>query len=133
MEKITWTDEYIIGVPEIDSEHQRIVRLLNKLLETTSSSVSDEMISVVLNELTTIELDHFKQEERILEEQGYPNLTKEKAEHRAFIKDTAEICMAVVDGKTDVTEDIQNHLRDLWLNHILDEVKNLRPFFENKQ
>ena len=38
IEWFPWKDEYSVGIPQVDSEHKRLIALINKLQDATTST-----------------------------------------------------------------------------------------------
>ena len=73
---VTWRDEYSVNVAEIDTQHQKLLELVNKLhsaVETRIDKIDLEGLMVELVEFTAI---HFSTEEQLMNKYEYPELEK---------------------------------------------------------
>lgn len=68
-----WTPELALGVEEIDSQHQELVRLTNALHdEISSASPHRETIHGILEGLVDYTHNHFIVEEVLFQQHDYP-------------------------------------------------------------
>lgn len=129
MEPIAWTEEFTVGVVALDAQHRRIVGMINRLAREPAAPTGDATVSDVLTAMTRYAEEHFRFEERLLEEHGYPGLTQQREEHRAFRMKTADLCNAAMDGTNAAPDVLLAYLRDWWTRHILEEDMRYKPFF----
>ena len=81
MKKIEWKDDYSVGVPLLDQQHQNLIKLINRL---SIEGESGGMVSYVFDQLDQYVKEHFKCEEDLLKKAGYANFESHRDEHRAF-------------------------------------------------
>jgi hemerythrin-like metal-binding protein len=75
MEPVQWSERFSVGVRELDEQHQQLIKLLNRLIATQGTiNTHSETISDVLMAIPRYAQVHFKAEERLMEEYGYPGL-----------------------------------------------------------
>jgi hemerythrin len=78
---IVWSDDYSIGVPEIDAQHRRLVEMLNELHESMLRGDGHEVVHEILSGLVQYTRAHFAAEERLMQSVNYPDYTAHKGEH----------------------------------------------------
>ena len=79
------TDSLMTGHPEVDSEHEQLVVLLNEVVDFLW--VGDAKgCAETINELTKILKGHFENEEKIMESLGYKHLEAHKKAHKNVIR-----------------------------------------------
>lgn len=132
MEKIIWSESFSVGVIEIDYQHQRIIRLVNKLIEMEGATVDSETISDTLTKMTQYSKDHFEIEEKYMLEYGYPNYSEHKEHHKEFRKKTVAFCIDVMSYKTAIPIEVLTYLKEWWTNHILNTDMEYKSFFNKK-
>lgn len=64
---IEWKDDYIVGLKEIDKQHERIFQLLNKLAAAAEAGKSHRDLSYLLSDVLNHFRYHFTSEEAFLE------------------------------------------------------------------
>lgn len=82
MKKIEWSPSLNLGIPKIDDQHKRLVQLANTMISASQSDGSDEMTAMICEELREYTQYHFRDEERVMEEAGYPDLAPHREEHK---------------------------------------------------
>jgi hemerythrin len=89
MDFIEWGYEYSLGVPEIDSQHKKLVDQLNDTIKHCTGKKTDERLFFDNNMKKTIDFleYHFETEEKILCKTGYENFNKHKTEHKKILEE----------------------------------------------
>jgi hemerythrin len=93
---LEWNDKYKTNIIEIDTQHQRLFILLANLVNLYSNNKGKlvpnvNAIKKSISELEQYALSHFLIEERIMEENDYPDLENHKAVHDKFTDKILEI------------------------------------------
>lgn len=118
-EKLVWKQEYSVGVPLLDQQHQGLIELINLLSE---EKVKAGLMGQVFEELEAYTKDHFSAEEKMLKASDYRALKAHKKEHREFeqwlsaVRQTYSVGVA---SPTILAETVNAFLRDWLINHIL--------------
>lgn len=84
-----WDTTLSVGNDLIDSQHKKLVELTNQVETIFNQSERDlrdydEIIRIIIK-LNFYVLNHFRDEELLLKEMGYPELEAHKAEHAKFV------------------------------------------------
>ena len=104
---------YSVKVPQMDTEHQAIISSMNKLHELYKAQVSGPKLVQAVNELGSITVRHFADEEAYMQKIGFPDLAKHKIIHKTLLENfTRHKEQADATGK--VTEEFFNFLK-MWL------------------
>lgn len=114
------TDDYKIGISELDKEHAYLVQLINEsinLLEVDQINIQD-LAKDLISKLKDYAITHFAHEEAYMAQINDPELPRQKKEHAAFLKKMTEFNIDDSLKVRDVEELLQYMVR--WLfNHIL--------------
>jgi hemerythrin-like metal-binding protein len=81
---LPWTDDFCVGVPELDAQHRRLVELLDSLEEAFRSDENWEQQEAAFIELARYVEHHFNAEEVFMREVGYPHLEEHIHMHLHF-------------------------------------------------
>lgn len=124
---ITWKPFYSVGEPSLDSDHKHIIGILNELIEAVDRGSDQRIVKSVLDRLVQYTITHFKHEEEVMQEHGYPDLPQHKALHDRIRKRTIGLRehLTLVTGR-----DMLFFLKDWWLGHIQSEDKKYSPYLE---
>ena len=87
---IQWDDSLILGIEEIDNQHQSIVGHFSKLSEAAQSGAGKELIEEIAFFLIDYAQLHFATEDRYMVEYGYPRIDEQRREHEEFTRDAGE-------------------------------------------
>ena len=103
--KFVWQEEYAIGVDIIDREHQRLFKIINKLLAVTEENDEEKSRWACQEGIKYFKghaVKHFADEERYMASVGYEGLERHCLIHRDFRENTLHIffCFLKVTSKT---------------------------------
>lgn len=118
MKLIEWTEKYELGIKEIDNQHKGLVILINELFELMSQGKAKNHLEDIFNHLTDYTKKHFFAEEKLMIKYAYTGYDEHKAEHKIFIEKLGELKTDFANGKTTISLEILNFLKDWLLNHI---------------
>jgi hemerythrin len=132
MEKIIWNNSYSVGNEKIDYQHKQIIKMINTLLDDyIHLDASSDQLHDLLNSMTTYFRNHFNEEEKFLEEIGYPEIEKHKKLHFHYIDKTVDFNFDVMAKKDNISNDMMKFLIHWWENHILIEDMKFKEFLSN--
>lgn len=119
MKVCEWNQEYAVGVVVLDKHHKKLFEILNELFTLMNDGSEDGPILHVIDELLDYTHYHFEEEEKIMDEMGYPDLEAHKQLHRDLInllkgfaeeaKDGMAIFVAIKVANTGL-EWLKNHI-----------------------
>lgn len=118
MEIVKWTDEYSVGITEIDNQHKGLVILINELFVLMTEGKAKDNLNEIFEHLTDYTKKHFLTEETMLFKYAYPESEQHKVEHSKFIKKLNSLKSNFNKGKITISLEILNFLKDWLLNHI---------------
>jgi hemerythrin len=138
---IVWSKSYSIGVDEIDSQHKKLILLINRLevLSTMNPTKPEYNHSVteLIFELVNYTVLHFATEEVLMSMFEYPGCESHKKSHEKFVqlvsskKINLEYLIAQKDYEKIQAEllDIFNFLENWLISHILKSDAEYTEFF----
>lgn len=115
---VTWSDEFSLGMPEVDAQHKALIDLINRVWISLVKKANHEQTLKIVEELEKYTLTHFTVEEIFMREIAYSQFDEHKKEHEKFVARIAQEKMKIVAGHP-VTLDMLHFLRDWLINHIL--------------
>jgi len=128
MAMLEWKDNYTVSIERFDEAHRHLIGLINKLQDNIEQNKSRDVLESVLNELKSYTLSHFSEEEKLMEDNNYPNLSEHQQEHAKFIKE-----INVIEEKLNKNSNLLNiqlmYFLNNWLiNHILSTDQKYVPY-----
>ncbi|SHH91034.1 hemerythrin [Sporobacter termitidis DSM 10068] len=86
MEPVKWDESISVGVEALDSDHRRLVGMINKLAEALDAGESDKVLLNLLNGMKNYAIEHFSREESYMLFIKYPGLKAHKEQHARFVR-----------------------------------------------
>ncbi len=81
-----WSDDYSVGINTIDSQHQELVNILNRLFVAVSKREGDQAIAGILDALLDYTKKHFALEEKLMRQAKYADFDAHVEQHHKFIE-----------------------------------------------
>ena len=117
---VEWTDEFSVGVPEIDRDHQTLLALLNDLHDAVEAGVGHEALSKVLDGLALYVSYHFAHEEGLFLRAKYPGYERHRKQHLALTGTVKEIYSEFQAGGSEtLPQQVLEFLKNWLYEHIL--------------
>ncbi|HVN23943.1 MAG TPA: bacteriohemerythrin [Syntrophorhabdales bacterium] len=127
-----WTNSLSVNVGEIDSQHQKLVRLINDLGDAMRVGKGKDLLGKTIAELASYTVAHFSTEEKYFDKFGYPDAATHKVEHKKFIEEVSKFKKDFDSGNVGLSTSVMNFLSDWLKNHIMGKDKKYGPFFNEK-
>lgn len=84
---VSWRDDFLVDEPSIDGQHEAIFRLALEACELSQQKADDGRLLAVFQRFAKLLEGHFRYEENMLVEQGYPGLDEHRDQHRAMLEE----------------------------------------------
>jgi len=127
-----WSDDYSMKIDSIDSQHKKLVDMLNDLYAGMMTNASREAASETLRGLTDYTLTHFAFEENLFREYGYEHAAAHQKEHRALIQAVVEFKGKFDAGEASINMELMNFLKDWLIKHILGSDKRYSKYLRER-
>jgi diguanylate cyclase (GGDEF)-like protein/PAS domain S-box-containing protein/hemerythrin-like metal-binding protein len=108
--------EHLLGVPEIDAQHQELMRLINKLNDAAKQARPTEVIAGLFDEIIAYTQFHFAAEEQLMEQNGYMGTEAHMREHRRLLGEVNYLRKKIIAGEELLA---LQYVKDWLLPHIL--------------
>ncbi len=82
-----WSEDYSIGVAEIDHQHRRFIAFIDKVSKLEQGDADQAEILKLVRELEKYMVFHTRSEEFMMELYAYPKLQVQKIEHEKMLRD----------------------------------------------
>ena len=125
---MTWDDNFIIGIKEIDDQHKILVGMINNLHDAMRDGKGKLILGEIIEGLSKYTKTHFLNEETLFDKYNYPETDAHRKEHNNFINQIAEFQQGFAEGKLSLSIQVMNFLKDWLKSHILDTDKKYAPF-----
>lgn len=132
MALINWDASLSVNVQEIDKQHQKLIKMINKMHAAMTEGKGKAVIGKMISELANYAQIHFQTEEKYFDKFDYPHTDEHKKEHEKFVKKVSEFKEDYESGQLGLTIQLMNFLRDWLTNHIKGSDKKYSDFFNEK-
>ena len=129
---VEWKDEYSVGIESIDMQHKKLLGLINSLQTAVNYKTGEVFEREALDELVDYTRTHFKYEEDMMEQNGYPDFTTHRAEHELMIARVEEVLKQYQQDKDTAMQNAIDFLRGWLINHINGTDKQYSSFLIDK-
>ncbi len=97
MDKFDWLESFELGIAEVDEDHRGMLAIMKKIEQAADNEAYD-LCNELLDELLDFTVMHFKREEEMLTEVGYPNVDIHKKYHTELLaraKSVKSVCQDI--------------------------------------
>jgi diguanylate cyclase (GGDEF)-like protein/hemerythrin-like metal-binding protein len=122
--ELVWEGDYASGHPIIDAQHKRLFHLASALLSAVTQERPLSEIAPRLETLLAHTAQHFHDEESLLRQARYPDLTDHARYHAALLTKARDLQKEVQSGNLDFGRLVTFLAMDLIREHFLSEDRN---------
>src|SRR5271166_7079344 len=120
MNPFEWKDSYSVKVVALDNQHKKLFATAEELNNAMLAGHGKEKAGDILRRLIEYTVNHFVNEERMMERHGYPTLPSHRAEHQALTDKVLAFKREYDAGNASIPE-LMAFLDD-WLKHHIQNV-----------
>jgi len=129
---MTWGNDLILGVRQIDEQHKQLVTMVNDLHRAMKQRRSTTVMAGILDRLASYTGYHFGTEEELFKKHGYPETPAHVKIHGDLVAKVLDFKARVDHGDATISMDLMQFLKDWLANHIKVTDKKYVPFFHEK-
>ena len=126
-----WKEEYSVDHSEIDTQHKRLFQLAGDLHAAMMEGKGKDALGKTLNNLIEYTKHHFACEERLMQLHNYPDFAEHKALHDDLTSRVLEFQKSFAAGRTAMTVELLQFLKDWLGHHIGDTDKNVATYLKS--
>ena len=133
MELIKLEDNLKLDIPEIDSQHETLIGLINLLHETMLQGADRAALDKLLSQLLEHTQTHFAYEEQLMSQYNYPGYETHKSEHNRLMQHLVDLAERYKNGELLLSFAIVLELKGWAVVHIEKSDKPLGTFLNNRK
>ena len=118
MPLIEWSDNLSVKSRLLDTDHKRLIDLINKLYEASASSGQNGSIDEAITMLISFTKTHFVHEETLMRKTAYPQLIPHKISHDRLMTQVEDFRKRLNAGQVGVSADTMIFLRTWLCDHV---------------
>ena len=119
MAYMNWEDRYSVGIREIDTQHKKLIAMINDFYEGMKGGKTKEALSAIVDSLLKYAATHFGYEEMYFDKFGYPGTVEHKAIHKAFAEKVTEFKNRIDGGQLILSVEVTDFLKNWLVEHIM--------------
>ena len=120
MSLFQWKEDYLVGQPEIDTQHKKLFQLADQLHAAMTAGKGKDVLLKTLGDLIDYTKRHFAAEEKLMQKANYPEYPAHKVFHDKLTAQVVQFQTEFAAGKSSVTIQLLQFLKD-WLQHHIGE------------
>lgn len=125
-----WSSRLALSIDVIDNHHKELVRMINQLHKAMRMQKGTGKVAEILGALLDYTVFHFGFEEQLFDRFGYPETAGHKKIHQKLIGQIADFKDDLRAGKSTVTMELMDFLKDWLKEHILKTDMAYVPFMK---
>ncbi len=114
MAKLVWNESLVLGVADMDRDHQRLIVAMDKVCTLDAEDAGKSQIDAAFQELIKLTEQHFADEERYMESIEYGDLKRHRRIHVDMLDKIGEYYRAFEQGAGRLPTDF-SHFLVYWL------------------
>ncbi|NTV29170.1 MAG: bacteriohemerythrin [Candidatus Omnitrophica bacterium] len=126
-----WDDSFLTGVPEMDTQHKKLVRMVNDLNRAMQAHRTNDVLNGIVDALIDYTAKHFKDEEGVMSKAGFPDLAKHRQVHKSLVTKVLDVQKKLKSGEAVVGSELLEFLKDWLVNHIKGTDKKYGQFIRS--
>lgn len=132
MASIEWQDDFNINVRELDAQHHMMALLVNRLHRAVADRQGQEAVGEILEQLVEHTRAHFRTEEGLMLEHGYPEYATHMREHKDLLDQLETVRRKVTGGTGPAFAAGADFSSDWVMVHLLGSDRKLGAFLNRK-
>jgi hemerythrin-like metal-binding protein len=117
--QLVWHPSYSCGLPEIDDHHRSLFAQINTLLAAIMGQSPPHKVTALIDTLISHVTHHFEEEEKLLQQTGFPQAQAHAAQHRELLDHAAYLVDRFKSRDLDIAELFQFLASELVAQHML--------------
>jgi len=115
---LVWQEQYSVGVKVLDDDHKKLIDLLNQFKTAYDYHTSEAFEKEALEALVDYTKFHFAREEKLLEQNNYPDFAAHKLQHQKMIAEVEHFVQKYHEQGHDALAEVGDFLSAWLINHI---------------
>lgn len=132
MALIDWTHDLSVDIEEIDSQHKKLIALINELHDAMRIGQGKIVLEKILNELVLYTGTHFGYEEQLMKTYNFTEYAAHREEHAQLTAKVAAIQQQYQSGALVMSIEVLQFLKQWLAFHIQGTDKRYSKYFNEK-
>jgi hemerythrin-like metal-binding protein len=132
MALIEWNDTYSVGIDHLDKQHKELVDQVNILHDAMKLGKAKSTLDEILKKLIKYTSIHFKSEEILFAQYGFPESKEHIDEHEKFVENVLDFKEDYDKGRVMVSFEVMDFLKNWLITHILGSDMKYKSYLNSK-
>ncbi|MCU7809633.1 MAG: bacteriohemerythrin, partial [Candidatus Thiodiazotropha sp. (ex Notomyrtea botanica)] len=115
---VSWDNSLSVGIAVIDEEHQKLLTLINNLQTAILYPTGESFERQALSELVDYTKYHFEREEKLMQDNGYPEYEQHKQQHEEMIAKVSVFLSKYENDREGTVDELTSFLKTWLIDHI---------------
>ena len=120
MTKLAWSAILDIGLPELDTQHKKLIARSNELIKAMDEGRGYDVLETLFEELLDYTDYHFAEEEEYMNSVGYPDAEEHREAHRKLRIDVGHFREKILSGQPFTPQQALDFINGWIIKHIMD-------------
>ena len=130
MSFIHWKDSYSIGNDPIDTQHKKLILLINQYDEAVNNGGSPSILREIIDGMVEYAKFHFLAEERLMVQIDFAGYEKHRDKHRFLLAEIDDFLDKYSNGDLWDNEKLLCFLKDWVIDHIINDDMEIKKAVE---
>lgn len=130
MSLVDWNADLEVGSPAMDRQHRQLLDIINRYEEALGRKAGRRALVAIFEEVADYARVHFRDEEALMAQHGFPGLERHRAMHRQLLDRVTESLLLLRAGQPGIAEQIQDFLKTWLTAHIMGLDRQYQPFVQ---
>jgi len=131
-EVLEWTNSITLYNDKLDEQHKELFDLINQIITQERIEPMSEDFAIILSKISDYGLEHFKTEEKLMQDLNYPHLDKHRKEHREYIYHVALFNTNFKSKNYTEPAKVVKFVKGWWYWHIMMQDLHLASYIREK-
>ncbi len=132
MALLTWSNEYSVGIKDIDAQHTKLIGMINNLHDAMKDRKGKEALRPIIDDLIAYTVSHFGREEQLFAQHGYAEGVRHAGVHKALTQQVLDLKTKIDSGTGVLAVEVMAFMKTWLTSHIMAEDKKYAPFLKSK-
>ncbi|WP_101698080.1 bacteriohemerythrin [Clostridium minihomine] len=134
-----WKDKYMLGVPLIDEQHQELFRRVTDFVEIVRKPIpweqKTEQVGRTLEFMKDYVVTHFRDEENLQRQLGYPEMESHRKIHQDMVAYVAQVAREYEEKgyEEQMMQQFAGKLLAWLINHVASEDQKIADYAKRKE
>ena len=126
-EVVRWSDAFKVGVRQVDEQHYGLFQSMNSLYQAIHDEAAGSLIQQRLDSLVQLAKQHLSDEEKLMQQAGYRDLSAHKLVHQKLLADLDKLLQRFRAKEADIEMEVVFFLKNWLVGHIFSIDKRYVP------